>query len=137
MGFEGFECVLQAAITIWDDWIQHASECRLIPDHAWALILRRFVARQTRFHSAVTFARPRRLNCRKPITRLTHPNTGSTITFRRLYAALPSAVASLSFIRRVAALVGETSGASDFPSRPSATITSTFIASARSKFASD
>jgi hypothetical protein len=48
-------------MAILDDLIRDASECPVIPDQAQALILRRFVARQTRFHSPVTFAKPRRL----------------------------------------------------------------------------
>jgi len=46
------------------------------------LILRRFSAIQTSFHSALTRSRPRRLNCRNPNTFLIQPLGGSAIHFR-------------------------------------------------------
>ena len=42
-----------------------------------------FQARVTRFHSPFTFSRPRSWNCRKPITYLMIPNTGSGVCLRK------------------------------------------------------
>jgi len=44
---------------------------------------RRFMAKQTRCHSALFFLRPRKLNWRNPKTLLIQPKTGSTMTFLR------------------------------------------------------
>ncbi len=44
-----------------------------------------FHARQANVHSPLTFFNPRRENCRKPITDLMIPKTGSTVCFRKAY----------------------------------------------------
>ena len=49
-----------------------------------------FQARVTRFHSPLTSLRPRRWNCRKPITDWMMPNTGSGVCLRRAWVYRPS-----------------------------------------------
>ena len=53
-----------------------------------------FRARVTKFHSPLTLSRPRRWNCRKPITDLMMPNAGSGICLRLASVCLPLGVAS-------------------------------------------
>src|SRR5712691_4213927 len=62
--------------------------------------------RHTRAHSARTLSIPRNRNCRNPRACLICPNTGSTITLRAAYTALPAWVFNLRRMRstRVAPL---------------------------------
>ena len=47
----------------------------------------KFHARYTNDHSPLTLFNPRKENCRKPITDLMMPNTGSTVCLRKAYRA--------------------------------------------------